>query len=61
MIHGHEKDIDGDTERDEEFREWIENQNGQSFTDPDPNPGAIPDAENVNHLFSFFGLKSKQL
>ena len=58
MIHGHEEYIDGDAERDKEFCKWIENENRQSFTDPDPDPCTIPDAENVDYLLSFFGLKS---
>lgn len=48
MIHCHEEDIDCDAESDEELRERIEDENGQSFTDPDPDPGAIPDAEDVD-------------
>ena len=58
MIHGHEENVDGDAKGDKEFCEWIENKDRQSFTNPDPDPRAIPNAENIDQLLSFFGLKS---
>jgi hypothetical protein len=57
MIHGHEENVDGDAKRDEKFGEWIKNEDRQTLADPDPNPSAIPDAKNIDQLFSFFRLK----
>ena len=50
MVHGHEDDIDRDAEGDEELGEGVKDQDGQELTNPDPDPGAIPDAEHVDAL-----------
>ena len=50
MVHGHEDDVDGDAEGDEQLGEGVEDDDGQQLTHPDPDPGAVPDAEQVDAL-----------
>ncbi len=54
MIHGHEENVDGDAEGDEELGERIEDHDGQDFAHPDPDPCTIPDAKEVDALLQVF-------
>ena len=50
VIHCHKDDIDSNTESDEEFCEGIKDQHCQTFTNPDPDPGTVPNAEQVEQF-----------
>lgn len=50
LIEGHEDDIDDNAEGDEEFGERVEDDEGETFADLDPNGTTVPNAHDVDGL-----------
>lgn len=48
VIQRHEESIDDDAECDEEFYEWIKDQQGHVLLKLEPEPAAVPDAKQVD-------------
>ena len=50
MVERHEYDIDDDAECDGELGEGVEDDEGEEFADPDPEPTTVPNAADVDAL-----------
>ena len=52
MVHGHEEDVDHDTEGDKELSKGVEHNDRQDLGCPDPEPTTVPYTHHIRSLFN---------
>jgi len=50
VVQGQEDDVHDDAEGDDDFGEGVENDEGHDLAEFDPQSGAVPDAQDVDHV-----------